>query len=352
MEHKKREIQYDYLRALAVFAVIMVHAIPGEAVNSRQWLLSAALTPVLLTSVGIYFMLSGLFILKSGTEDIPGFYWGRFRDIFIPFVCYSGIYYWYYKIYLGPDHLTWKEQLGTFVKEFITGTIPMAPHLWFMYAIMALYLCAPFLSRMLKAMSDKELKLFLALVLIVQACLTYLPSLGLDVGENLGYIIFKGWFIYFILGYACSRLYRKGSYLPFALLGIAGFAITMIQKYFTPSFTPGIHDMAPTMTAMTVSVFLFFEAFGNRRIPVLAEAAGFISRRSFSIYLIHYLVLGQIAQKLVDMTFIRHFYVPKILCDTALTFLISLTLSWILDETVIKLLKRAAGSIKPGKQRR
>ena len=352
MEHKKREIQYDYLRALAVFAVIMVHAIPGETVNSRQWLFSAALTPVLLAFVGIYFMISGLFILKFGTEDIPGFYRNRFRAIFIPFACYSGIYYWYYKIYLGEDRLTWQGHLGAFAKELLTGTIPMAPHLWFMYAIMALYLCAPFLSRMLKAMSDKELKLFLALVLIVQACLTYLPSLGMEVGESLEYVIFKGWFIYFILGYACSRLYRKGTYLPFALLGIAGFAITMIQKCFTPSFTPGVHDMAPTMTAMTVAVFLLFEELGNRRLPVLAEAAGFISRHSFSVYLIHYLVLGQIAEKLVEMTPIRHFYVPKILCSTVLTFLISLALSWILDETVIRLLKRGAGGLRPGKRKR
>lgn len=352
MERKKRKIQYDYLRAFAVFAVIMVHAIPGEAVNSRQWLFSAALTPVLLAFVGIYFMISGLFILKSGTEDIPGFYWNRFRTIFIPFACYSGIYYWYYKIYLGEDRLTWQEHLGAFARELFTGTIPMAPHLWFMYAIMALYLCAPFLSRMLKAMSDKELKLFLALVLIVQACLTYLPSLGLEMGGSLEYMIFKGWFIYFILGYACSRLYRRGSYLPFALLGIAGFAVTMIQKCFTPSFTPGIHDMAPTMTAMSVGIFLFFEEFGNRRLPVFAPAAGFISRHSFSVYLIHYLVLGQIAEKLVEMTPVRHFYVPKIICSSVLAFLISLALSWILDGTVIRLLKRGTGSLGIGKQSR
>lgn len=342
---KKREVKYDYLRTLAVFAIIMVHAIPGETLNYKQWLFSAALSPVLLSFVGIYFMLSGLFLLKSGTEDIPGFYWSRFQTIVLPFVCYSGIYYWYYAIYLGVVPLRWQEHLAVFGKGLLTGTIPMTPHMWFMYVIMALYLCAPFLARMMKAMSERELKLFLALMVIVQGICTYLPALGLDIGDGVQYMLFKGWFIYFVLGYALKRLYVSSSYLPFAVLGIAGFGITMVQKCVTPSFTPGIHDLAPTMMAMAAAIFMFFEHFGNIKAPVLAKVVSFISRYSYSIYLIHYLVLGQAARGLVEKTFLRHYYVPKIFCETILTFLISLAAAWIIDGTIGRLLKKAVGAI-------
>lgn len=342
---KKREVKYDYLRTLAVFAIIMVHAIPGETLNYKQWLFSAALSPVLLSFVGIYFMLSGLFLLKSGTEDIPGFYWSRFQTIVLPFVCYSGIYYWYYAIYLGVVPLRWQEHLAVFGKGLLTGTIPMTPHMWFMYVIMALYLCAPFLARMMKAMSERELKLFLALMVIVQGICTYLPALGLDIGEGVQYMLFKGWFIYFVLGYALKRLYVSSCYLPFAVLGIAGFGITMVQKCVTPSFTPGIHDLAPTMMAMAAAIFMFFEHFGDIKAPVLAKVVSFISRYSYSIYLIHYLVLGQAARGLVEKTFLRHYYVPKIFCETILTFLISLAAAWIIDGTIGRLLKKAVGAI-------
>ncbi len=342
---KKREVKYDYLRTLAVFAIIMVHAVPGETLNYKQWLFSAALSPVLLSFVGIYFMLSGLFLLKSGTEDIPGFYWSRFQTIVLPFVCYSGIYYWYYAIHLGVEPLRWQEHLEVFGKGLLTGTIPMTPHMWFMYVIMALYLCAPFLARMMKAMSDRELKLFLALMVIVQGICTYLPALGLDMGEGLQYMLFKGWFIYFVLGYALKRLYVSSSYLPFAVLGIAGFGITMVQKCVTPSFTPGIHDLAPTMMAMAAAIFMFFEHFGNIKAPFLANVVSFISRYSYSIYLIHYLVLGQAARGLVEKTFLRHYYVPKIFCETILTFLISLAAAWIIDGTIGRLLKKAVGAV-------
>lgn len=342
---KKREVKYDYLRTLAVFAIIMIHAVPAETLNYRQWLFSAALLPVLLSFVGIYFMLSGLFLLESGTEDIPGFYRSRFQTIFVPFAYYSGIYYWYYEIYLRQEPLRWQEHLGAFGKGLFMGTIPMTPHLWFMYVIMALYLCAPFLARMMKAMSDKDLKLLLALMVIVQGICTYLPAFGLDLGGSLQYMIFKGWFLYFVLGYALKRLYGGSRYLPFGILGIAGFGITMVQKCLTPSFTPGIHDLAPTMVAIAAAVFLFFEHFGDIKMPFLAKLAGHISRYSYSIYLIHYLVLGQVARGLVEKTFIRHYYVPKILCETALTFLISLAAAWIIDGTIGKLLKKAMGLI-------
>ena len=342
---RKREVKYDYLRTFAVFAIIMIHAIPAETLNYRQWLFTAALFPVLLSFVGIYFMLSGLFLLKSGTEDIPSFYYSRFQTIFIPFACYSGIYYWYYEIHLREEPLKWQEHLAAFGKGLFTGTIPMTPHLWFMYVIMALYLCAPFLARMMKAMSDRDLKIFLALMVIVQGICIYFPSFGLDMGGSLQYMIFKGWLIYFVLGYALKRLYGNSRYLPFGILGMAGFCITMVQKCFTPAFTPGIHDLAPTMIAIAAAVFLFFERFGDIKTPVLAKAAGHISRYSYSIYLIHYLVLGQAARGLVEKTFIRHYYVPRILCETVLTFLISLAAAWIIDGTIGKLLKKAVDRV-------
>lgn len=346
MELKKREIKYDYLRALSVLSVIMVHAIPGEAANERQWLFSAALTPVLLTSVGLFFMLSGLFLLQAYKQDIHEFYWKRFCGIFIPFTVYSGIYYWYYNVFLGLTPRTWYEHIGIFIRELITQSIPSAPHLWFMYVIMALYVCTPFLARMFHAMTDRELKSFLVIILLVQGISTYLPPLGLDIGPVVEYLIFKGWLIYFVLGYISIRLYGRYPYLPFAILGVAGFLITIFQKYATPGFTPGIHDMAYPMIAMTISIFLLFEHFGDIRIPVLMRIAGLISRYSFSIYLIHYLILNQVVKGLIEKTLLRHYYVPGIFAETVLTFLFSLAAAVLVDETVVKLLQKGARALK------
>ena len=153
-------------------------------------------------------------------------------------------------------------------------------------------------------------------------------------------MIFKGWLIYFVLGYTLKRLYQNSRYFPFLAAGFAGFALTMIQKFFTPGFTPGIHDLAPTMIAMASAVFLFFERYGRVSFPGFTNACGVISKHSCGIYLIHYLVLGQFSAAIIEKTWIRHFYIPKIICLTAMTFFISLVIAWLLDETVMKLLKR------------
>ena len=52
---KEREIKYDFLRAVAVLAIIMVHAIPAVSVNDKQWWFAAVMQPLLLSFVGIIF---------------------------------------------------------------------------------------------------------------------------------------------------------------------------------------------------------------------------------------------------------------------------------------------------------
>ena len=93
---KEREIKYDFLRAVAVLAIIMVHAIPAVSVNDKQWWFGAVMQPLLLSFVGIYFMLSGLFLLDSATGDITQFYKKRVKVIVIPFLFFSVLYYLFY----------------------------------------------------------------------------------------------------------------------------------------------------------------------------------------------------------------------------------------------------------------
>ena len=332
---KKREIKYDYLRAIAVIAIMMAHAVPTEAVNDKQWWFAAAVIPVLLCFVGIYFMLSGLFLLESGTGSISEFYRNRFKSIGIPFLFFSLVYYGY-DAFVGKSSLTWWEHAGEFCREFLNGAIPQADHMWFMYVIIALYICTPFLARMMKALSDRELKYLLILMLTIQGLTVYLTAFGIHMEGILQYMVFKGWLIYFVLGYSLRRLGRKEVFPWFALAGAAGFVITLLQKGLVPWFVPGIHDLAPTMFAMATAIFLFFEYYGDWNVRGIREAASWMSRHSYSAYLAHYLILRQFAVGFVRNTPVRHFYVPTILCVTLLTAVISFGIAFILDETVFK----------------
>ena len=337
---KKREIKYDYLRAIAVLAIMMVHAIPSEAANGKQWWFAAAVIPVLLSFVGIYFMLSGLFLLESGNGSISEFYRKRFRNIGIPFLFFSLVYY-SYDSYISNSGLAWWGHIGEFLKDFLNGTVPLADHMWFMYVIIALYICTPFLARLMKSLSDRELKYFLILMFSIQALMIYLTAFGIELGGILQYMVFKGWLLYFVLGYALRRLGSRKAYPWFVLAGVSGFVITLLQKGLTPWFTPGIHDLAPTMFAMAAAIFLFFEYYGDWNGRVMKEAACWLSRHSYSAYLIHYLVLKKFAVDFVGKTNVRHFYIPTIACVTLLTAVLSFGIAFVLDETILKWIQNA-----------
>ena len=117
---KEREIKYDFLRAVAVLAIIMVHAIPAVSVNDKQWWFAAVMQPLLLSFVGIYFMLSGLFLLDSATGDITQFYKKRVKVIVIPFFFFSVLYYLFY-VSRSQEVLSWWEYPVEFLRDFFSG---------------------------------------------------------------------------------------------------------------------------------------------------------------------------------------------------------------------------------------
>ena len=336
---KEREIKYDFLRAVAVIAIMMVHAIPAVSVNDKQWWFAAVMQPLLLSFVGIYFMLSGMFLLDSATGDIMQFYKKRVKVIVIPFLFFSVLYY-LYDVSRSLEVLSWWEYPLEFLRDFLSGTVPMADHMWFMYVIIALYLCTPFLARMMKAMNDQELTCFIQLILGVQTLTNYAGGLGIGLDQILTYMVFQGWLIYYVLGYALKRLFQRKDFKWFAFAGILGLVLTLLQKRFTPGFVPGIHDLAPTMIAMSAAVFLLFECWGNLRFKAARTVITWLSRHSYSAYLAHYLILKVAAEPIVDQTMVRHFYVPRIVCTTLLTAVLSFAAAWLLDGTVIKWLQK------------
>lgn len=336
---KKREIRYDYLRCLAVFAIVAVHSIPTEPSNSFEWWFIAGVVPVLLSFVGIYFMLSGLFLLRSETEKLSSFYWNRIRAVAVPFLFYSLVYFIYDAV-KNPTGRGLLGQAAVFIKELLAGTVPMAEHMWFLYVLMALYLCTPFLARMLNHMTDQELRVFLVIMVGVQGVSTYLPALGIQLGGTFDYVLFTGWTIYYILGYALNRLCRKEQRKFFLALGAAGFLITLIQKKFTPGFTPGIHDLALTMIVMASAIFLVFSFMEEGQSRWIKRIAAFVSRHSYSVYLIHYLVLHGFMGRTAAPILARGYFLTGILVTAGGTFLISLAAAFVLDSFLLFPLQR------------
>ena len=334
-ENKKRDIRYDFLRALCVGAIIGVHCLPAQAITTRQVWFHWIVAPVLLSAVGIYFMLSGLFLLQSPPKSIGEFYKKRIKAIIVPFALYGAVYFIVWAVKAEEKISVWKY-IRLFFTELISGELPEASHMRFMYALFGLYLCTPFLSRMTCAMKDVELKWLLGIVIGVQAMITLGENLGFSVQTVFQYVIFSGWCIYYILGYGLRRLCAKKDYKVFILLGAAGLLITVAQKRLELGTGANIHDLSPAMMAIGAAIFLTFEFYGEVKNNYVKKAVSWISKYSYSIYLIHFLLLQQFVRPIVFPELENQHYFWGTGLRAAVTFLLSAGFAFIFDNTAVR----------------
>lgn len=337
----ERDPRYDCLRAVAVMAIIMVHAMPIGTHSSRQWWFNSIMTPFLLSFVGIYFMLSGMFILERGTEDIGRFYKKRLISVGIPLLIYGLIYYCY-NVYVDGIRLNSLLHAARYLGQVVTAGIAGAGHLWFMYAIAAFYLCAPFLARMMKIMTDKELKFFLILMVSVHTVEVAGEIAGLDMSPWAQFVLYTGWVYYFLLGYGVKRLCRREQFPVILVLAAAGLAFDVAAKGAMTWWSPKNPHKSPSMVFICCAVFLLAEFYGGYLPKWAGKAGAFVSRYSFSIYLIHFFVLNHIVNPMLVKDLTSRHYIGGTLAATAATFALSLVCAAVIDTLVAGPVERLA----------
>ena len=121
------------------------------------------------------------------------------------------------------------------------------------------------------------------------------------------------------------------------LSGLAIAAAIMASE----SLGPLVYNNAPPQMLFTCAVFLFFRKHGDRlfaRIPTLLSAIG---RYSFSILLVHWLVLHRIVDDVFGINGLSFGIAGGIPASFLLTLIISLALAFLYDNTVVLCMDRA-----------
>lgn len=292
--NRGRDVRYDVIRVTAMLFVIAVHVNP-KPFNSFPWF-KDVFDDIIYTCNGMFFMLSGLFAMRkeyTAKEDYSRYYKKKIVSIFVPYVIMTVLLYGYDFYHSGRDF-----ELRLFVEETINQftSLNSQQHLWFMYSLIGLLLSAPFFSKMLHAMSDWELKLLFMICIGWNAVSIYLIN---DLGWNFSYgkWLLSSWTMYFFLGYFHDRVVSRENKKLWYLLGIAGFLITVLWKYIIPFENHNARDFAPAYTFFVLGMytFLLYEVkIGQKWLENLIL---FLARYSFTVYLVHYLVLEIIGQR-------------------------------------------------------
>lgn len=295
---QKREIIYDFIRVIACFCVIGIHCtdfLTNYTIGSPTWWAGTVIQSIVRIGLPIFTLLSGVLILNGKDEKVSKFYFKRFIKIVIPLYIYSFIYIYAYKYDYSFQAFKLTNLINILkdiTKEYYCY------HLWYVYMIIGIYLCAPYIKKMCKALSDKDCENLLILIFVISIIKYLLPSIGINIGiTNLPHIDFPfiDWTLIFILGYLVTREVIVKKYKTIYFLGCVSFIFYFIAKRWLPNIQY-LDDFSVTMMLETMAVYLFF--YRNKEKicsnKIINNIIIYISEYSWEIYLIHVYVINLI----------------------------------------------------------
>lgn len=147
---KKRYFEYDILRILACFCVIMIHAAVFDQATmykstswEYQWINIWGVFS--RWAVPAFVMLSGMMILpKADESSIKQLMWRRVFRMLLVYVVWSAVYSAYNVYILNQVYAPTK------LKTFIDGCFSGELHMWYIPMIAGLYIASPLLAVLVK----------------------------------------------------------------------------------------------------------------------------------------------------------------------------------------------------------
>ncbi len=288
----------DTLRVIATFAVIYLHVAADilylyGKIPLWTWQIGNLYDSLVRFCVPVFFMLSGALLLNRDYE-LTDFLKKRFWRVIPPFLFWSVVYYFFHH-YNPLKHETSKLLSVNFL-DLLNGLIHkifrgVDYHVWFVYALLGLYLCIPILRRWIKNAPEKEIKYFLIVWGIV--LLYKIPGLWHHLpGIHLNHI--AGYIGYLVLGYYLFHLkpVSKKISLTFFMVGVA---VTFIGTYLWTKSISKFHGyfyeyLSYNVLLSSIGVFLLFKEVKITHL-LLKKLIRFIGTHSYGIYLVHVLIL-------------------------------------------------------------
>lgn len=321
-----RVVFVDYIRVVACFLVMLVHAsenfyaadASGLAGNvsllanesNRFWV---AFYDGFCGRISVpLFMIVSAFLLvpmKSGVT-MGDFYKRRFKRIIPPMVIFMLLYTF---LPLAWGGMSWEQSLND-LKMLPLNFPSMAGHLWFMYPLISLYLIIPIVSPWLERASAKEELTFLGLFGIS----TFIPWIHRFISPEIwGECFWNGftmlWYCSGYLGYLVMAHYiryhldwsRKKKLIAGSLFLLGGAAFTGWSFWYmgtpgqtieTPLLEWSWEFCTPNVLLASFGAFLLFSCIERKETPKLVRK---LSDMSFGMYLMHLFFLGPIARVLI-----------------------------------------------------
>lgn len=325
----KRITYFDWLRGAAAFAVVILHMLnmmlsthPVSDFPLAMVVIWTQLQLVLTRwAVPAFFMVSGALLLDPTRDvswDTIALYVARVAGALLVFCCvYSCV---------GANAITPSAIAAGLGKAFTRGSWD---HLWYIYALIGLYLLTPILSAYVRA-TTPALQRTTLLVLSVPTL--FVRSINAATGLGLVSVawVTSSVFYYLLGAYVHQHVSLDRRIVAVGLgslaAGLAGIVFLITFTGIYPNWF--IKPECPLVTLWSLLVFAATKRFlDGRPVPRLLALA---SKHSLAIYLVHPIVLVVLYRRLLWMPYQTFPPVVFELVVTAITFGVTIPIAVLL----------------------
>jgi surface polysaccharide O-acyltransferase-like enzyme len=310
---KKDYYYIDCLRAAATYGVILWHCFSPIYYRFgpiTEWAAANILFGFAIRwSVAVFVMISGALLLNK-EEPLDVFYKKRFLRICLPLVAWTILYgvsrLYYFKTYTytgQPAPGFWQYVILDQFSDLLFNRLSY--HLYFISIVLGLYAITPFLGKMVRALSKKELGIFVLIGVGIYSVRLFVPNLILINDFTIG-----SYLVYFFLGYYLFK-YPPGKRLRWIIYSVAaGAAILMTFLNYIKEYVQKGHQDNYYRTdgffvyMLCIGIFVLFQQTvrqpardsageGQAKKPgLIKRGVLFVSSNSYGIYICHPLLIS------------------------------------------------------------
>lgn len=290
---REKNYNIELIRTISFILVIVIHVTnyfcrAFGRISAGEYGFALILDTFARVSVPCFFMISGAMLL--GRNESLSKNWNRLIRFLPPLLFWSVVYYLFNTYYMGSDFE---------LSEILA--VPAEPHLWYLYAMIPIYLVLPFLQAMYRGMDDKLFGLLVILGTGVEIVMYVLSLFGTEPYYDVPLFGDRIYAYYFMLGYILwkykdsARIRTRNLWIIFIASNVINIGLTaMISSGMGEHLERTLEYGCPFVMASAGSFFLLMVRAGNGQIYVSGpwkKRIDALCSCSFGIYLIHILFL-------------------------------------------------------------
>lgn len=298
---REKNYNLEILRVIACLCVLLIHISNTysrgfEEISRSSYMFSLIINSVSRIAVPIFFMLSGALLIKANLDLKKCV--KRAAKFTIILIVWSALYLIWNKFVM--------DQTYDFTNIF---SIPAKKHLWYLYALITIYIALPFVQILFANMSERAEKYFMILWFAFLT-IRYVGELfEIPMAYKVPIVGDSCYLGYFVMGYFLSKYIRQFKFNDTVgiILIVMANAVNIGLTYYY-SVVAGVHQeqffqYRNTLLAFS-SAIIFIMVYRKKELNLSTtkkKIINVISKNSFELYLVHILFLDIIKVQMAPL---------------------------------------------------